>query len=137
MEYCQLAEVHGETMDDHRAFLEVLGLENEPPDGLLGRAVGPTAGGVRIVTLWESKAAHDRFIAERLGPALGEGRPGGRSGGGRGRLPGGGAVPGGGPGADGLTLQAGSEALNHDTEKEASRCAHCLPSSPRSAISTR
>ena len=70
MEYCQLAEVHGETMDDHRAFLEVLGLENEPPDGLLGRAVGPTAGGVRIVTLWESKAAHDRFIAERLAPAL-------------------------------------------------------------------
>ena len=68
MGYAQMAEVSGETMDGHRAFLEALG--EEPPEGLILRCAGPTAGGIRVVTVWESKAAHDRFIAERLYPTM-------------------------------------------------------------------
>lgn len=40
------------------------------PDGLQARYVGSAADGLRVVTLWESKAHADRFFADRLGPAL-------------------------------------------------------------------
>ena len=40
------------------------------PDGLQARYVGTTDDGVRVVTLWESKAHADRFLAEVLGPTL-------------------------------------------------------------------
>ena len=68
MGYAQMVEVSGETMDGHWAFLDALG--EEPPEGLILRCAGPTAGGIRVVTVWESKAAHDRFIAERLYPTM-------------------------------------------------------------------
>jgi len=63
-----MVEVHGETMEGHRTFLGVLG--DDPPLGLIVRAAGPTDTGIRIITVWESKAAHDRFIAERLYPTM-------------------------------------------------------------------
>jgi hypothetical protein len=47
--------------------MEQLGGE---PEGLEARYVGSTTDGLRVVTLWESKAHADRFFAERLGPAL-------------------------------------------------------------------
>ncbi len=40
------------------------------PDGLEARYVGTVGDGLRVVTLWESKAHADRFFTERLGPAL-------------------------------------------------------------------
>ncbi len=40
------------------------------PEGLEARYVGTAGDGLRVVTLWESKAHADRFFAERLGPAL-------------------------------------------------------------------
>ncbi|MDP8938032.1 MAG: hypothetical protein M3O23_09955, partial [Actinomycetota bacterium] len=39
------------------------------PEGLEARYVGTAGDGLRVVTLWESKAHADRFFAERLGPA--------------------------------------------------------------------
>lgn len=68
MGYAQMAEVSGETMEGHRTFLQALG--EEPPEGLILRCAGPTTGGIRVVTVWESKAAHDRFVAERLYPTM-------------------------------------------------------------------
>jgi len=40
-------------------------------EGMEGRWCGRTAtGALRVVTLWASKEHADRFLAERLGPAL-------------------------------------------------------------------
>ena len=42
-------------------------LEGSVPDGLLLHAAGPTEEGFRIIGVWESEAAWQRFRAERLG----------------------------------------------------------------------
>jgi hypothetical protein len=40
------------------------------PEGLEARYVGTAEDGLRVVTLWESKAHADQFFTNRLGPAL-------------------------------------------------------------------
>ena len=40
------------------------------PDGMEARYVGTTDDGLRVITLWESKAHADRFFTETLGPLL-------------------------------------------------------------------
>ena len=53
-------------------------LEDPLPEGLLLHAAGPTDEGFRIIGVWESEEAWDRFRAERLGfeaEAAGEVRP--------------------------------------------------------------
>ena len=52
--------------------------EGPLPEGLLLHAAGPTDEGFRIIGVWESEAAWDRFRANRLGleaEAVGEVRP--------------------------------------------------------------
>ena len=41
--------------------------DGPPPDGLLLHAAGPTDEGFRIIGVWESEAAWDRFRSDRLG----------------------------------------------------------------------
>ena len=42
-----------------------------PPEGMEARYIGTTSDGrLRVVSLWESKAHADRFLAEKLGPAV-------------------------------------------------------------------
>jgi len=43
----------------------------EAPDGLISHIAGPTDGGFRIVDVWESVEDFDRFVEERLLPAMG------------------------------------------------------------------
>lgn len=43
-------------------------LEGPPPEGLLLHAAGPTDEGFRIIAVWESEEAWERFRSERLGP---------------------------------------------------------------------
>ena len=43
---------------------------NRPPAGLLYHVAGPTDGGFRVIEVWESQEALDRFVQERLGQAL-------------------------------------------------------------------
>lgn len=40
------------------------------PEGLRSHAGGPTASGWVVIEKWESKAAHEAFMAGRLGAAL-------------------------------------------------------------------
>ena len=55
---------------DIERFDEVVAHVGEP-DGMLARYAGATEdGSLRVVSLWESKAHADRFVTERLGPAL-------------------------------------------------------------------
>lgn len=49
----------------------VADLEDETPPGLLIHAAGPTDEGFRMIDVWESKAACDRFHRLRL-RALGD-----------------------------------------------------------------
>jgi hypothetical protein len=51
-------------------FDQVMRHVGEEPEGLEARYVGTSEDGLRVVTLWESKAHADRFFADRLGPAL-------------------------------------------------------------------
>jgi hypothetical protein len=40
------------------------------PQGLILHAAGPTEDGFRVVHVWESREAWERFSQERLGPAV-------------------------------------------------------------------
>ena len=40
------------------------------PDGLLLQVAGECEEGLQIVSVWESGVHHDRFVAERLHPAI-------------------------------------------------------------------
>ena len=52
-------------------FDQVVAQIGDPPDGMLTRYAGTTEdGSLRVVSVWESKAHSDRFMMERLGPAL-------------------------------------------------------------------
>ena len=67
MQWIAVATPPFATIDQFDRVMENLRPE---PDGLQARYAGTTEDGVRVVTLWESKAHADRFFAERLGPAL-------------------------------------------------------------------
>ena len=41
-----------------------------PPDGLLFHASGPIEGGWGVIDFWESSEHHQRFVAERVMPAM-------------------------------------------------------------------
>jgi hypothetical protein len=43
-----------------------------PPEGAIFQIAGPSEPGWRVVSLWESREAFDRFAAERLAPAWNE-----------------------------------------------------------------
>jgi hypothetical protein len=45
-------------------------LVDPPPEGLVVHVAGPTDDGVRIIDIWESEEAWERFRAERLAPAI-------------------------------------------------------------------
>ena len=42
------------------------------PAGLRSHVGGTTPGGFFVVEVWDSKAQHEQWMAERLGPALAE-----------------------------------------------------------------
>ena len=46
------------------------GLVDPPPDGLIAHVAGPTDEGVRIIDVWESEEAWERFRSDRLAPAI-------------------------------------------------------------------
>ena len=55
-------------LDTHIRIGEAVG--DEPIEGLIVHAGGPTDRGVYSLDVWESKDAADRFISERLMPAV-------------------------------------------------------------------
>jgi hypothetical protein len=55
------------TLEFHRALVARLG-DDHP--GAIARFAGETEGGLRVISVWASKADSDRFFAERLGPML-------------------------------------------------------------------
>jgi hypothetical protein len=45
-------------------------LRAPPPPGLIDPAAGPPDEGFRIIAVWESEEAWQRFLADRLGEAV-------------------------------------------------------------------
>lgn len=43
-----------------------------PPQGAIFQVAGPTEGGWRVISVWESREAQERFRDERLMPAFKE-----------------------------------------------------------------
>lgn len=68
MGYASITVAERLTMADYRAIDEQLG---EPRAvGLVSEAAGSNDTGLHVITVWDSKSDHDRFINERLLPAF-------------------------------------------------------------------
>jgi len=65
-----VVEAEGATAEQDASMVKALDLESSPPAGARMRMAGPTAGGWRIVSLWDSEADFERFRDERLMPQL-------------------------------------------------------------------
>ena len=68
-----LIEIPGGTQEQYDATLCELGLPGPLPEGQLYHLAGSMEGGWRIVDVWESQEAFDRFYQTRLRQALQKG----------------------------------------------------------------
>jgi len=68
----QIMQFSGAGLDKYDAVRAELGWVGEEgkPDGILGHAAGATDDGFCVIEWWESKAAWDTFLADRLMPAF-------------------------------------------------------------------
>ena len=62
--------VPGTTAAQYDQVRKELHPDNKRPAGMLYHAAGPTANGWRVVEVWESQEAADRYFQEKLGAAL-------------------------------------------------------------------
>ena len=63
-------EFEGATLDQYDQVMELMGLEKggQAPPGALFHWAAETDGGLRVVDVWESREAFDRFAEEQIGP---------------------------------------------------------------------
>jgi hypothetical protein len=54
------------------AVTEEMGVDNDPPEGLIVHTHFEEGGRAHIVDVWESAEAHQRFAESRLNPAMGK-----------------------------------------------------------------
>lgn len=62
----------GGTQEQYDAMHAQMGVEENPPEGLIFHAGGPTNEGWGIIDFWESREQFDRFLEGRIGPAMQE-----------------------------------------------------------------
>jgi hypothetical protein len=70
-----ILEFDGFGVDQYQRVNELLGIdmdsgEGDWPAGLLAHTGGTKDGGLVVFELWSSRADQERFLSERLGPAL-------------------------------------------------------------------
>jgi hypothetical protein len=58
------------TREQYDAVNAEMGVEENPPEGLVFHAAGSMEGGWSVIDFWESRELFDRFQQERLGPAI-------------------------------------------------------------------
>ena len=63
-------EFEGATLDQYRQVMELMGLEDggQAPPGALFHWASATDGGLRVVDVWESREAFEKFAQEQIGP---------------------------------------------------------------------
>ena len=62
----------GGTAEQYETVHGHMGVDENPPDGLIFHCAGPIEAGWGIIDVWESREHFDRFLEDRLGPAIGE-----------------------------------------------------------------
>lgn len=67
MTYAYVQDV-AEDWENYERIAAALG--DDPTDGLIVHAAGPTESGFRIIEVWESQEAWERFRNERLRPTV-------------------------------------------------------------------
>jgi hypothetical protein len=60
----------GGTQEQYDAVNDQMGVDQNPPEGLVFHAGGPIEGGWGVIDFWESRELFDRFQQDRLGPAI-------------------------------------------------------------------
>jgi hypothetical protein len=65
-------KVAGGTKEIYEEVDRKMGVEDDPPEGLIFHAAGPIEEGWGIIDFWESRGHFDRFSESRLGPAMAE-----------------------------------------------------------------
>ena len=70
MAVAMLLEWPGETQQQYERLMDLVNLEADPPQGGIFHVGGPMEGGWRVVDIWESEEAFQRFADERLKEAV-------------------------------------------------------------------
>ena len=60
------------TTDQYDEVNKKLDVENNPPDGMIIHTCGKGKDSLRIVDVWESQGAYEKFSNDRLGAAVAE-----------------------------------------------------------------
>ena len=63
-------ELAGVTQAQYDQVRKEVAPDNKPPAGMLYHVGAPMANGWRVVEVWESQAAADKFFQEKLAQAL-------------------------------------------------------------------
>ena len=70
MTYAVVADLPGGDWETYEKITAEAGVQSAAPEGLIVHVAGQTDTGTRIIDVWESQAAYETFVAERLGPAV-------------------------------------------------------------------
>lgn len=62
------AEMQGVTVEQLRPFMDQVKARIRSFPGFIAQATGPIPGGVQVTEVWESEAAHERWLQEVVGP---------------------------------------------------------------------
>jgi hypothetical protein len=60
------------TQEQYDAVHSHMGIDDDPPAGLILHSAGPIDEGWGVLDFWESREAYDRFVASRLMPGMQE-----------------------------------------------------------------
>ena len=60
----------GGTQENYDAAHAVMGIDSDPPRGMIVHSAGPIEGGWGVIDFWESRQAFDEFVSARLMPRL-------------------------------------------------------------------
>ena len=58
------------TLEQYDELNQAVDTVGNPPEGLIVHAAGSDGAGIRVTDVWRSTDDFNRFIAQRLGPAL-------------------------------------------------------------------
>ena len=70
MSYLTIAKPAFGTLEGFQKVMSNQGIGSGVPDGLQARYVADVGDGIRVVAVWESQEHAERFLEERLAPAL-------------------------------------------------------------------
>jgi hypothetical protein len=68
MPIAQIIDMPGATADDYDQAFALIHRDGDWPAGQLGHIAGPTPDGFRVIDLWESREAFERFERDVLAP---------------------------------------------------------------------